>query len=271
MNLTPAIGILAQAKFRPEFIWDNRHIFIDGVWLTIRIAVIAFALATVLGLAVALLRMSKSRIIGPIIAAYVNIFRAIPLLVFVLFVYYGVAIQFDFSVSAIQAGVLALTLQYSAWLGEIFRSGIGAVSDGQRQAAMSVGMSRPQSFVRVIMPQATRIVIPPTGNMFIGMIKDSSLVYIIGVPELLRVSNLLANRTFRYFEVYLGTVIMYLILTTLVYFGVKYIEQRFALVDVLTSKVRSPFARRRSARLRRLQEAVAASRGIGSGADRPDA
>ena len=270
MILAPAIDILAQAKFRPEFIWDNRHIFFGGVWLTIRIAVVAFALATVLGLAVALLRMSKSRIVGPIIAAYVNVFRAIPLLVFVLFVYYGVAIHFNFSISAIQAGVLALTLQYSAWLGEIFRGGIQAVADGQRQAAMSVGMSRPQTFARVVMPQATRIVIPPTGNMFIGMIKDSSLVYIIGVPELLRVSNLLANRTFRYFEVYLGTVIMYLILTTFVYFGVKYVEKRFQLVDLLTSKVRSPLAKRRSKRLQRLQEAVAASRDIGSGVERPD-
>ncbi|MDE0669501.1 MAG: amino acid ABC transporter permease [bacterium] len=226
----------------------------------VRIALVAFALATALGLIVALLRMSKSWIVGPIMASYVNVFRAIPLLVFVLFVYYGVAIHFSFSISAIQAGVLALTLQYSAWLGEIFRGGIQAVPDGQRQAAMSVGMSRPQTFARVVMPQAGRIVTPPTGNMFIGMIKDSSLVYIIGVPELLRVSNLLANRTFRYFEVYLGTVIVYLILTTAVYFLFKYIERRFQLVDVLTSKVRSPFARRRAGQLRRLQEAVTAAR-----------
>ena len=258
------IGVLAQARFRPEFIWDNRDIFLEGVWLTVRIALVAFAIATVLGLAVALLRMTKSWIVGPIMAAYVNVFRAIPLLVFVLFVYYGVAIHFSFAISAIQAGVLALVLQYSAWLGEIFRSGIQAVAPGQRQAALSVGMSRPQTFVRVVMPQATRIVTPPTGNMFIGMIKDSSLVYIIGVPELLRVSNLLANRTFRYFEVYLGTVIMYLILTTMVYFLFKYIEQRYQLVDVLTSKVRSPFARRRSRQLQHLQEVVAANRGADS-------
>ena len=260
MSFLLTVPILAQARFRPEFIWDNRDIFIGGVRLTLFIAIVAFALATLLGLAVALLRMSKSRIITPIMAAYVNVFRAIPLLVFVLFVYYGIAIQFELTISAIQAGILALTLQYSAWLGEIFRSGIQAVSDGQRQAAMSVGMSRPQVFLRVILPQATRIVIPPMGNMFIGMIKDSSLVYIIGVPELLRVSNLLANSTFRYFEVYLATVICYLILTTAVYFGVKYLEKRYALVDVLTSKVRSPFARRRSAHLVRLQEEVRAGR-----------
>ena len=264
MSYLLAVPPLAQARFRPEFIWDNRDVFLSGVQLTVFIAVIAFALAIVLGLAVALLRMSKSRLITPIMAAYINIFRAIPLLVFVLFVYYGIAIQFELTISAIQAGILALTLQYSAWLGEIFRGGIQAVSDGQRQAAMSVGMSRPQVFFRVVLPQATRIVIPPMGNMFIGMIKDSSLVYIIGVPELLRVSNLLANSTFRYFEVYLATVLMYLILTTVVYFGVKYLEKRYALVDVLTTKVRSPFARRRSGQLLRLQEEVKARRGAES-------
>jgi len=253
--------LVAAVEIRLEFIWENRGLFFDGVKLTMWISLIAFTLSTALGLVVALLRTSKSRIIQPLIAAYVNVFRAIPLLVFILFVYYGIAISFELQVSAIQAGILALTLQYSAWLGEIFRSGIQAVPHGQREAALSVGMSRPMTFIRVVLPQAARIVIPPTGNMFIGMIKDSSLVYLIGVPELLRVSNRLANRTFRYFEVYLATVMIYLVLTTLVYFGVKYLERRFALIDLLTSKSRvwSPWARRRTARLRALQEAVAAA------------
>lgn len=258
--------VLAQAEFRPEFILDNLPVFLDGVRITIWISLVAFALATALGLVVALLRLSKSRIIEPVLAAYINLFRAIPLLVFILFVYYGVAISFDLAVSAIQAGILALTLQYSAWLGEIFRGGIQNVPYGQREAALSLGMSRVQTFVRVVLPQAARIVIPPTGNMFIGMIKDSSLVYIIGVPELLRVSNRLANRTFRYFEVYLATVLIYLVLTTLVYFGVKYLERRYSMIDLLTSRVRSVslFKRRRAARLRELQEAVrSSSRGVG--------
>ncbi len=258
--------LIAQATFRWEFIWDNRQIFIEGVWLTLFIAVVAFALATVAGLAVALLRMSTNRIIQPVMAAYINIFRAIPLLVFIVFVYYGIAIQFELSISAIQAGIFALTLQYSAWLGEIFRSGIQAIPHGQREAALSVGMGRVQTFFRVILPQAVRIVIPPTGNMFIGMIKDSSLVYLIGVPELFRVSFRLANRTFRYFEVYLAVVLIYLILTTVVYFGVKYLERRYALVDVLTSKARmwSPVARRKVTRLRALQEAVAIAKEKGT-------
>ena len=243
---------LAQTSISFDFIWDNMGIFLDGVRLTIFISIVAFTLATIGGLGVALMRMSKSRIVRTLIAAYINVFRAIPLLVFILFVYYGIAISFELQVSAIQAGILALTLQYSAWLGEIFRGGIQAVSHGQREAALSLGMSRFQAFLRVVLPQAFRIAIPPTGNMFIGMIKDSSLVYLIGVPELLRVSNRLANRTFRYFEVYLATVLIYLILTTSIYFLVKYLEQRYALIDVLTAKTRrfSLFGRRRAARLR---------------------
>ncbi|MFC2153204.1 amino acid ABC transporter permease [Actinomycetota bacterium] len=261
------LAFVAQTTFRWDFIWESRWIFLDGVKLTIVIALVAFALSSALGLLVAVLRMSKNRIIQPLIASYVNVFRAIPLLVFILFVYYGVAIQFDLNATAIQAGILALTLQYSAWLGEIFRSGIQAVPHGQREAALSVGMSRFQTFFRVVIPQAARIVIPPTGNMFIGMIKDSSLVYIIGVPELLRVSNRLANRTFRYFEVYLATVLIYLVLTMAVYFVVKYLEKRYAPLDLLTSPARSwwaPAAKRRANRLRELQHEVLMAKGIHS-------
>lgn len=254
---------LAQIDISWDFIFDNMPLFLDGVRITIFISLVAFGLSIVFGLVVALLRLSKSRILQPIMAGYINLFRAIPLLVFILFVYYGVAISFNLQVSAIQAGIFALTLQYSAWLGEIFRGGIQAVPHGQREAALSVGMGRAQTFLMVILPQATRIVIPPTGNMFIGMIKDSSLVYLIGVPELLRVSNRLANRTFRYFEVYLSTVLIYLVLTTAVYFLVKYLERRFALVDLLNTKAKAfaPFAHRRAAHLRELQETVRASSG----------
>jgi polar amino acid transport system permease protein len=254
---------LAQIDISWDFIFDNMPLFLDGVRITIFISLVGFGLSIAFGLMVALLRLSKSRILQPIMAGYINLFRAIPLLVFILFVYYGVAISFNLQVSAIQAGIFALTLQYSAWLGEIFRGGIQAVPHGQREAALSVGMGRAQTFLMVILPQATRIVIPPTGNMFIGMIKDSSLVYLIGVPELLRVSNRLANRTFRYFEVYLSTVLIYLVLTTAVYFLVKYLERRFALVDLLNTKAKTfaPFAHRRAAHLRDLQETVRATSG----------
>jgi glutamine transport system permease protein len=250
---------LAAVNFRWDVIIDNVPLFLDGLRLTAAISAAAFAIATVLGVVVALARMSRFRVIAIPAAGYINVLRAIPLLVFIVFVYYGVAIFFNLSfLTAIQAGMLAFSLQYSAWLGEIFRSGIQAVPKGQREAAMSVGMSRTRTFMTVILPQAVRIVIPPTGNMMVGMIKDSSLVYILGVPELFRNAQLLANRTFRYFEVYLAVVITYLVLTTGVYYAMKYLERRLEPRDLLATRVPvwSPLARRRQVRLRQIQNQV---------------
>lgn len=246
-------------SFNWAVIVDNLPLFFDGLQLTILISAVSFLIATLLGVVVALARLSRYRIVATVAAGYINVLRAIPLLVFIVFVYYGVAIFFNLTfLTAIQAGMLAFSLQYSAWLGEIFRSGIQAVPQGQREAALSIGMSRVQTFATVVLPQAVRIAIPPTGNMMVGMIKDSSLVYILGVPELFRNAQLLANRTFRYFEVYLAIVITYLLLTTGVYYAMKFLERRLEPRDLLTTEVAvwSPFARRRQERLQRLQEQV---------------
>lgn len=241
-----------------DFDWsvvtNNLDLLLGGVRLTLLITVVSFSLATVLGMLVALGRLSRSRTLRTAIAVYINVLRSIPLLVFIVFIFYGVAIAFDLSfLTAIQAGMAALTLQYSAWLGEIFRSGLQAVPRGQREAAMSVGMSRPVNFFTVVLPQAVRIVIPPTGNMLVGMVKDSSLVYLLGVPELFRQAQLLANRTFRYFEIYLATVAIYLALTLVVDLLVKITEKRLSQTDVMTSTQSfSPLAHRRRARIREL-------------------
>lgn len=255
------IDLLAQqsVNFNWAVIIDNRDVLFSGVRLTVLISASAFAIATVLGVFVALARLSRFKAVTILAAGYINVLRAIPLLVFVVFIYYGVAIFFNLSfLTAIQAGMVAFSLQYSAWLGEIFRSGIQAVPKGQREAAMAVGMSRPRTFVTVIMPQAVRIAIPPTGNMMVGMIKDSALIYIIGVPELFRNAQLLANRTFRYFEIYLAIVLIYLTLTTAVYYAMKYLERRLEPRDLLATglPVWSALARRRQRRLWRLQELV---------------
>jgi len=246
-------------SFDFSVVTNNLDLYWAGVRLTLFIAVTSFVLATLLGVLIALMRLSRNRLVGAVAAAYINLFRAIPLLVFILFVYYGVRIAFGLTFfTALRAGIFAFTVQYSAWLGEIFRAGIQAVPGGQREAALSVGMGRARTFFTIVMPQAVRISIPPTGNMLIGMVKDSSLVYILGVNELLRTTNLLANRTFRYFETYLATVGIYLVLTTAIYYLVKYLERRFAISDVLSQATRrySPFARNRYQRLRTLQEAV---------------
>jgi polar amino acid transport system permease protein len=246
-----------------DFDWtvvtSNFPLLLSGVRLTVFITVVSFVLATALGLVVALGRLSRFRAVRTLTAGYINVMRSIPLLVFIVFVYYGVAIAFDLSfLTAIQAGMLALVLQYSAWLGEIFRSGLQAVSTGQREAAMAVGMGRRAAFFRIVLPQAVRIVVPPTGNMMVGMVKDSSLVYLLGVPELFRQAQLLANRTFRYFEIYLATVAIYLFLTLLVDLLVKVVERGMTPTDPLAAPVGSyrPLLARRRSRLAGLVDRV---------------
>ncbi len=241
-----------------DVVIERRDLIIAGIQYTIYIAVLAMSLALVLGLVIALLRLSRVKPVSLLAAAYINVFRAIPLLVFIIYVYYGVSIAIGVNFEPITAGVLALTLQYSAWLAEIFRSGIQAVPKGQAEAALSVGMGRVRTFCSIVLPQAIRIVIPPTGNMFVGMVKDSSLVSVIGVFELLRTTQLLVNQTFRPFEFYTAAVLAYLALTVLVATGVKWLERRYAITDPLaaTRRSRSLFARRRLQRLRGLQDAV---------------
>lgn len=245
--------------FRWDVITNNLDLFLSGARLTVWIAAVSFTLSVLLGVLVAVLRMSRNRVVYILMAGYINIFRSIPVLVAILFAYYGISIAFGLGLSAIQAGILALVLQYSAWLGETFRAGIQAVPHGHREAALSAGMSRIQTFFTVVLPQAFRIVVPPTGNWLVGTIKDSSLVYLIGVPELMRVTNQLANRTFRYFEVYFAALVIYLILTTVVYYLTKYTERRFEPVDVLNShrRVWSIFGLRKRKRLLALRNKVA--------------
>lgn len=245
-----------------DFDWsvvtNNLPVLFGGVRLTLFISLVSFTAATLLGVGVALARMSRFRAIRLLATAYVNVMRSIPLLVFIVFVYYGVAIAFQLSfLTAIQAGMAALTLQYSAWLGEIFRSGLQAVPKGQREAALSVGMRSRTSFVTVVLPQAARIVIAPTGNMLVGMLKDSSLVYLLGVPELFRQAQLLANRTFRYFEVYLATVAIYLVLTLCVDLLVTLLERRSRPRDQMgAGGTLNPRAAARRRRLHTLMEKV---------------
>jgi len=259
----PVLPVLAQqvVTFSWKVITDNLDVLWAGVRLTVFVSVLSFTIATVLGVFVALARMSERRVVAAAAAAYINVLRAIPLLVFIVFIYYGVAIYFGLTfATGIQAGIFAFSLQYSAWLGEIFRSGIQAVPKGQREAAMAVGMGPVRTFVTVILPQAVRVATPPTGNMMVGMVKDSALLYVIGVQELFRNAQLLANRTFRYFEIYLAIVLIYLTLTTTVYYGMKFLEQRLQPVDVLATAPRrfAPFERRRRERLLELRERIGA-------------
>lgn len=209
-----------------SYVIDRYPLLLKGLGMTVLISIMGMLLALVLGLLIASMRMSKYRPLNWLAQLYINVFRAIPLFVFIIWMYYGLPIVVGIDFDPITAGVLCLALQYAGWLAEIYRSGIGAIGKGQREAALSLGLTRFQTFVDVIFPQAFKIMLPPMGNNFVGMLKDSSLVGIIGVFELVRQAQLAVSQTFRPFEFYTAIAIVYILLTQLISQGVSYLERR---------------------------------------------
>ncbi len=176
-----------------EFIngYLNPEIFADSFWLLLKtlpvvfeVLVLGLVFSYAWGLVLALLRLSRFRVLRLLSGAYIDLFRGVPLLLLFVFIYYGlplVGVRLD----AIISGVLGLTLCYGAYSAEIFRAGIQAIHKGQMEAARSLGMTSGQAMRYVILPQAIKLVIPPLTNEFIAMIKDTSLMSVITVPELL--------------------------------------------------------------------------------------
>ena len=215
-------------QFAWEVVAEYRVWLFEGVLLTLKIALVSMAFAMVLGLFVALLRMSPIWPIRSLASLYISIFRAIPPLVFILWMYYGVTLVTGVNIEAFTSGVICLSLQYAAWLAEIYRSGLQAIDKGQGEAAMSTGLSRTRAFTRVIWPQAWRIIIPPIANNLVGIIKDSSLVGVIGLNELMRQSQIATSLTFRPFELYTAAMVIYIVLTLAIARMASYLEQRAA-------------------------------------------
>jgi polar amino acid transport system permease protein len=196
----------------------------DGILQTFKVTVLAIIFSLILGLVTGLGRVSRIRIINRIATVYVEVIRGIPLLVQLFYIYYalGKIIQ----VPRLVAAVTAMTVCYGAYLGEIFRAGIQAIPKGQMEAALALGMSRAQAMRRIILPQTFRVVLPPVGNEFIALLKDSSLVSILAVSDLLRRGREFAAKTFYYFETYTVVALVYLVLTLFFSKLVSLMEER---------------------------------------------
>ena len=169
-------------------------------------------ISLVIGLADRHPARSKGKPVQWLAIGFIDFFRAVPLLVLLIWLYYGVTIITGLSFSAFQAGVLGIGLLYGANLAEIFRAGLEAVPTGQREAALTLGLSRRQALQSVVLPQAVRISIPPLGNMWIGVMKDSTLVSILGIQEIMRTAQNVVLTNFRPFEIYTTVAIIYLVL-----------------------------------------------------------
>jgi His/Glu/Gln/Arg/opine family amino acid ABC transporter permease subunit len=200
-------------EFHFEVVFQQWQWIARGLAMTLYISTISMACALVLGLVIALCSLSRLAPVRFLAHVYVQVFRGIPLLVFIIWMYYGVSMVVGINFNPTAAGILCFTLQYGSWLSETYRSGIQAVGRGQREAAASLGLTDTQAFISVVLPQAIRIVLPSIANIFVGLIKDSSLVSVIGVFELMRQAQLAASLTFRPFEFYTVTAAVYILLT----------------------------------------------------------
>lgn len=196
--------------------------FLEGFKVTIIASVIALIASLLLGAFIAVLRIAPYRPLNWLGTIYVEFFRNIPLLIIMLFVY----LVFNFK--GLTAGTIALTIYTTAFIAEAIRAGILSIPKGQMEAARSSGLTYSQAMRIIILPQAIKVVIPPLGNQFINLVKNSSLVAVIAGGDLMYQADLISARTFRVMDTYILVAMFYLVLTIPLSLGVGYLEKRLA-------------------------------------------
>jgi His/Glu/Gln/Arg/opine family amino acid ABC transporter permease subunit len=204
----------------------NLKFLLSGMGLTIYISVISIIISMFLGFVVAIPSLAKNRFLTYINIGYVEIVRAIPLLVLILWVYYGLPIMTGLSFSPFISGIIALAISESAFQAEIFRAGINSIKKSQWEAGSSLGLTFYKRLRLVILPQAIKNILPALGNQFVYVLKMSSLVSIIGIADLTRKANELVVSTYRPLEIYTFLILEYLILILIVSFFVRKLEKK---------------------------------------------
>jgi len=212
----------------PQFLELAMPLLLRGAWVTIQFTAVSAAFGVVIGLVVALARISRSPFLRGASTVYVEFFRGTPLLVQIFIIAFGLpSLLGDWAnMPEFIAGVLALSLNSGAYTSEIFRAGIQSIARGQMEAGRSLGLSYPQTMWYIIIPQAVRVVVPPLGNELVALLKDSSLVSIIAVTDLMRAGREITGTTVRPFETYTLVAIMYLCMTLPLSLAVRSLERR---------------------------------------------
>lgn len=231
-------------------IWQNAPLLLRGLLTALQVAAVAMVLSLGFGLGLAVARMSRAPV-SWMAAIYINVFRGVPALVSVIWVYFGVALLIGVSFSVFQAGVIALVLLYSAFIAEIYRSALEAIPRGQREAGLALGISSRRVFLSVTLPQATKIATPNIGNMLIGMVKDTSVFTVIGLLEVVRVTQNIVSATFQPFVLYTAAAGLYVAVAFLLDFLFRTVEK------VMSTPQQSRFARAIKGRRRRQLEVIA--------------
>ncbi len=239
MIITKPDPYLKILKFMTDFENNFGLSFNNGILVTIFTTIVSFLLTLFAGLLTALMRLSRNKIISGISTVYVEVIRGIPLLVQLLFWYFAVpsiiqdignranieALKY-YRADAILMAVVGLTFCYAAYMSEIYRAGIQSIHKGQMEAARSLGMTYAQSMRFVILPQAVRVILPPVGNEFISLLKDSSLVSIVAVADMTRRGREFMSKNFNPIETWSMVALLYLVMTLLTARLVSHIERR---------------------------------------------
>jgi polar amino acid transport system permease protein len=201
---------------------------LQGAVITVTVSLLAFVLACVLGLLLGMMRLSRVWPVRILAACYIQFIRGTPLLLQLFFIYYVLPYA-GIVLSPFASGVIGLTMNYGAYMAEVFRSGIQAIVKGQSEAGFALGMSRRLLMRRIIMPQALRIIIPALGNFFVSIFKDSALVSVLTLRDLMFSGQLLASATFKHFEIFTMVAVIYFMISYPAAKLVDYIEARFDL------------------------------------------
>ena len=215
-----------------EFKWHvllrYQSFLIDGVLITIQMALIGMAIALTLGLVIALMGKSGIKILVIFSDIYIQIFRAIPLFVYLIWMFYGAAMLTGINVPAFATAVICLSMTHSAFMAETYRAGIESVPKGHTEAGLSVGLSRFQVMRYIILPQAIRTILPPIGNEFVIVFKSTTILGIIGVDELVRKAQYATTLSFRPFELYSAVAVIFVIMVIIISRFNLFLEKKFS-------------------------------------------
>jgi glutamine transport system permease protein len=213
-------------QFEPSVIIDTLPMLMRGVWYTIYLTVGGLFFGFLLGVATGLMKLARPFLVRKFADLYVELIRGTPMLVQAMFLYYGVPMAFGLRIPPLMAGVIVIAINSGAYIAEIVRGAIQSINVGQTEAGRSIGLTRAQTMRYIIWPQAFKRMIPPLGNQFIISLKDTSLLMVIGVGELLRTGQEIVAVNFRAFEVYMAVAMVYLVMTMSIAKALKILETR---------------------------------------------
>jgi polar amino acid transport system permease protein len=213
-------------QWRFDLVLHSVGFLLQGVVVTLGLCLVSFVLAMALGLLVAFVRLSRFRLLRLLGQFYVDLIRSTPLLIQLVWIFYALPLLTGWSLSLIETGVLALSLYGGAYLAEIFRGGINAINEGQFEAAQAIGLTSPQMWRRIILPQALAAMLPPIASTFITLVKESSLLSVIGVPELMFQMLALNTTIFRSLEIFTVGSGVYFALTYPIAIGMNALYRR---------------------------------------------